>query len=191
MRPGGSLPAWGRAPQPGTLLRNPALARTLQAHCRGWEGRLLQGGRRPERISAYLEREGGYLREAISHPIPPPGWSLFQSSTKVTRILVLPPNTQGIAQLQLLEMAKGLGLGRDGSDRRGLPSHSHRAEEVGFCRPKPLGGRSGLRDIPVDRVAGRSVPGRAGRHGGDGAAAHRSVTSGGRGSNAGGAGLPP
>lgn len=99
----------GEPPQPGSLLRNPALARTLQLIAADGKDGFYRGD--PARtISGYLEREGGYLREAdfASHSSTwvEPLSVEYEGHT----VLVLPPNTQGIAQLQLLEMAKGHGL---------------------------------------------------------------------------------
>jgi gamma-glutamyltranspeptidase/glutathione hydrolase len=97
--------AGGEPPRTGTLLRNPALARTLRAIAeRGKDG--FYRGAPARSISAYLERNGGYLREGdfASHAST---WvEPISKSYLGHRIFVLPPNTQGIAQLQLLQMAK-------------------------------------------------------------------------------------
>lgn len=100
----------GTAPPPGTLLRNPALAETLREIARRGKDGFYRGAA-ARSISQYLEAEGGYLREEdfASHSSTwvEPLSSEYEGHT----ILVLPPNTQGLAQLQLLTMAAEHGLG--------------------------------------------------------------------------------
>jgi gamma-glutamyltranspeptidase/glutathione hydrolase len=99
----------GEPPEVGSLLRNPALAETMRLLAREGKDGFYRGP--PARtISAHLEREGGYLRETdfASHAST---WvEPLSLEYEGHRILVLPPNTQGLAQLQLLEMAKAFDL---------------------------------------------------------------------------------
>lgn len=100
----------GEAPPPGTLLRNPALAGTLREIARGGKDGFYRGPA-ARSISRYLEGEGGYLREEdfASHTS---SWvEPLSSEYEGHTILVLPPNTQGVAQLQLLTMAAEHDLG--------------------------------------------------------------------------------
>ncbi|HEX9886850.1 MAG TPA: gamma-glutamyltransferase family protein [Longimicrobiales bacterium] len=95
----------GHAPPVGSLLRNPELARTLEAIAR--EGKAgFYGGAVAERLSEFIEAQGGMLR------VPDFG---VHASTWVEPLrgeylehtfLVMPPNTQGLAQIQMMEMAK-------------------------------------------------------------------------------------
>ena len=103
--PGLALYLPGGAPPPvGSLLKNPALAATLERIATdGKKG--FYHGFAAEAISAFLEREGGYLRAAdfAAHETT---WTAPIEGTYLDhRILVLPPNTQGIAQIALMEMA--------------------------------------------------------------------------------------
>jgi gamma-glutamyltranspeptidase/glutathione hydrolase len=94
----------GSPPPIGSLLKNPALAATLEKIAReGKDGFYL--GEPARAISAFLEREGGYLRveDFAAHKTT---WDApIEGSYLDHRILVLPPNTQGIAQISLMEMA--------------------------------------------------------------------------------------
>ena len=85
-------------------MKNPALAETLRAIADDGKDGFYRGAP-AQSISRYLELEGGYLREEdfASHTSTwvEPLSSEYEGHT----ILVLPPNTQGIAQLQLLTMA--------------------------------------------------------------------------------------
>ena len=94
----------GSPPPVGSLLKNPALAGTLERIAsEGKDGFYL--GDPAQKIAAFLEREGGYLRtpDFAAHETT---WSApVEGSYLDHRILVLPPNTQGIAQISLMEMA--------------------------------------------------------------------------------------
>ena len=92
-------------PKVGTLLRNPQLANSLEIVAdQGKEG--FYNGSIAQKLSAFITEQGGYLRlgDFASH-----------SSTWVTPLrgdylnhefVVMPPNTQGVTQLALFEMAK-------------------------------------------------------------------------------------
>ena len=94
----------GSPPPVGSLLKNPALAATLERIAEeGKNGFYL--GKPAEAISAFLEREGGYLRTADFAAHETTWTSPVEGTYLDHRVLVLPPNTQGIAQIALMEMA--------------------------------------------------------------------------------------
>ncbi len=94
----------GSPPPVGSLLKNPALAETLEQIAKeGKDG--FYRGRPAEAISAFLEREGGYLRAADFEAHETTWTDPLEGAYLGHRILVLPPNTQGMAQLSLMEMA--------------------------------------------------------------------------------------
>lgn len=101
--PGGSPPAVG------SLLRNPALASTLELIAEHgaagfYEGPVAQA------LARFVESEGGYLR-ARDFPILEPTWvEPLDREYLGYRFFVLPPNTQGMAQIQMMEIAKSLGI---------------------------------------------------------------------------------
>ena len=108
----------GEPPPVGSLLRNPALAATLERiAAEGRDG--FYRGFVAERLTAFLEGEGGYLRapDLAAHTTT---WvEPLRGDYADFTMLVLPPNTQGIAQLQLFEMAKAFdlaGMGRGSAD---------------------------------------------------------------------------
>ena len=98
------LPA-GSAPEVGTLLINKPLAASLETVAR--EGKTgFYKGTIGKRLAAFIAEQGGHLRanDFVSH-----------SSTWVTPLrgdyldhtfIVMPPNTQGMTQLALMEMSK-------------------------------------------------------------------------------------
>ena len=92
-------------PTVGSLLRNPQLANSLEIVAdQGKEG--FYNGSIAQKLSAFITEQGGYLRQ---------GDFASHSSTWVTPLrgdylnhefFVMPPNTQGVTQLALFEMAK-------------------------------------------------------------------------------------
>ena len=95
----------GSAPPVGSLLKNEALGKTL--------GQIAGGGKQAyyngpiaQTLAAFMEREGGHLRASdfASHEST---WvEPLRGDYLGLTFLVMPPNTQGIAQLSLMEMAK-------------------------------------------------------------------------------------
>lgn len=93
------------APAVGTLLRNPALGRTLRTLAAQGPG-ALYGGEVGRAIGDFLEREGGYLRpgDFARHSVD---WTEPISTEYLgQRVFALPPNTQGLTLLQQMEMAE-------------------------------------------------------------------------------------
>jgi len=94
----------GSPPPVGSLLRNPALARTLERVAQEGKAGFYRGPV-AESLASFLEAEGGYLRagdfaDHTSTWVDP----LF-ADYHGYRLLVLPPNSQGVAQLMFAEMA--------------------------------------------------------------------------------------
>lgn len=100
----------GAAPPVGSLLRNPALATTLERIAR--EGRAgFYEGPVAQAISTFVADQGGYLRapDLAAHRSD---WVTPLSVDYLDHtFLVLPPNTQGLTQLQQMEMAKSFAFG--------------------------------------------------------------------------------
>ncbi len=93
-----------RAPPVGSLLRNPALGATLRAVGQGGKAAFYHG-ETAERLAAFLDSAGGALtaQDLRSHEST---WVEPLSGEYLdARLHVLPPNTQGIAQLALGGMA--------------------------------------------------------------------------------------
>ena len=99
----------GEPPPVGGLLRNPELATTIERIARdGSDG--FYRGFVAERLAAFLDAEGGYVRAADLAAHTTTWVEPLRGGYEGYTMLVLPPNTQGIAQLQLFEMAKSFDL---------------------------------------------------------------------------------
>ncbi len=114
---GGSLNEPGRAlylpggepPRVGSLLKNPALAETLERIGRqGAEG--FYEGPVAAALTTFLEDQGGYLRAEDLRAHRTRWVEPLEGSYEGHRMLVLPPNTQGFAQLQQFAMAETFDL---------------------------------------------------------------------------------
>ena len=95
----------GNAPPIGTLLKNEALGTTLQRIANeGREG--FYTGEVAKRLAGFIEELGGHLRveDFAAHSST---WvSPLRGDYLNHSFLVMPPNTQGVAQLSYMEMAK-------------------------------------------------------------------------------------
>ena len=111
------MPA-GRAPAEGELFRNPALARTLRDLAAS--GRpFVRSGRFAEAIVAYSRANGGFFGSEDFERNEPTWVEPVSSDYRGYTVWELPPNSQGIAALQclnLLETFDLASLGRDSAD---------------------------------------------------------------------------
>jgi gamma-glutamyltranspeptidase/glutathione hydrolase len=103
----------GRAPRHGELFRNPGLAETLEQVASG--GReVFYRGDIARRVDVFMREVGGYIRyedfaEHKSEWVEP-----VSVNYRGYDVWELPPNTQGIAALQMLQLLKGFDLRKAG-----------------------------------------------------------------------------
>ncbi|SFE99143.1 gamma-glutamyltransferase [Alteribacillus iranensis] len=93
----------GKAPREGEIFKNPKLARTLQKIAAGGRDAFYKGDIAKE-IAAYVEKEGGLLREEdfFHHTST---WVYPISTTyKGYEMYQIPPNGQGLTTLELLNI---------------------------------------------------------------------------------------
>ena len=95
----------GSPPPVGSLLKNPALARTLERIAREGKAGFYRGPV-AESLASFLEEEGGYLRAGDFADHTSTWVEPLSGTYHGYRLLVMPPNTQGIAQLMQTGMAK-------------------------------------------------------------------------------------
>ena len=139
----------GEPPPVGSLLRNPALAATLEriaadgrdGFYRGWVA---------ERLSSFLEAEGGYVRapDLAAHTTT---WvEPLRGGYRDYSMLVLPPNTQGIAQLQLFEMAKFFDLTAMGHNSASYLHTLVEMKKLAFADRDQWAADPDFTDLPLD-----------------------------------------
>ncbi len=141
----------GEPPPVGSLLRNPALAGTLERIATDGRDGFYQGFV-ADRIDAFLTAEGGYVRtpDLAAHTTT---WvEPLRGDYEDYTMLVMPPNTQGIAQLQLFEMSKSF-------EMKGMRHNSARylhtlieMKKLAFADRDQWAADPEFSDIPLDRL---------------------------------------
>lgn len=99
----------GDAPRVGALLRNPALAGTLRRIAAEGPG-VLYGGDVGARIAAFVEAGGGHLRAEDFRAHRSTWTEPIGVDYLGHRVLAFPPNSQGVTQLQQMQMASRFDL---------------------------------------------------------------------------------
>jgi gamma-glutamyltranspeptidase/glutathione hydrolase len=100
----------GNAPEEGSLFRNPDLARTLRDLQTGGR-RAFYEGRVARTIDSYMRRIGGWIRyeDLAGHRGEWVGPLCVDYRTGVA-LCELPPNTQGVSALQMLQILRGFDM---------------------------------------------------------------------------------
>ena len=103
----------GHAPAEGEVFRNPALARTLRLIA--GQGRdAFYRGELADQIDAFMRAHGGYLRKADLEKHTSTWVEPASVNYRGYDVYELPPNSQGIAALQMLNILEGFDLARLG-----------------------------------------------------------------------------
>ncbi len=141
----------GRAPRKGEIFRNPNLANTLELIAQSGRAEFYQGGI-ARTIDAYMKRVGGFLsyEDLAEHRSE---W-IAPVSTRYRGYTVweLPPNSQGIAALQMLNILEGFDLTGMGF---GSAAHLHvltEAKKLAFEDRAKFYADPAFNDIPVQRL---------------------------------------
>jgi len=99
----------GAPPPVGSLLKNPELAASLETIAR--QGKVgFYSGPIGRRLAAFVEEQGGHLRFGDFQAHASTWVEPLREEYLGRTILVMPPNTQGPAQVAYMEMAKSHGL---------------------------------------------------------------------------------
>jgi gamma-glutamyltranspeptidase / glutathione hydrolase len=104
-----TLDGKGRTPAKGDIFKNPDLAKTLRLI--GEKGRdVFYKGQIADRIDAFMETNGGFLRKADFEKHTSTWVEPVSTNYRGYDIFELPPNGQGIATLQILNILEGFDL---------------------------------------------------------------------------------
>jgi gamma-glutamyltranspeptidase/glutathione hydrolase len=110
-----------RAPAKGEIFRNPRLARTLEAIAEGGRDAFYKGDI-AKRIESYMRANGGYLTAADMAAHRSEWVQPVSTNYRGYDVWELPPNTQGVAALQMLNILEAYDLKSMGF---GSPEYLH------------------------------------------------------------------
>ncbi len=111
----------GKAPAKGEIWKNPHLANTLEAIARGGRDAFYKG-RIAQAIADYMKAQGGFLSAADLAAHHGEWVEPVSVNYRGVDVWELPPNTQGIAALEMLNILEGYDLKSYGF---GSPEHVH------------------------------------------------------------------
>lgn len=141
----------GEPPAVGSLLKNPALAATLERIAREGEDGFYRGPV-AERLAAFLEAEGGYLRTSDFAAHTSTWVEPLRGTYLGHEMLVMPPNTQGITQLQLFGMAKAHPLQEMGHNSARYLHTLVELKKLAFADRDRWVADPEMADLPIDRL---------------------------------------
>ncbi len=141
----------GRAPRKGEIWKNPNLANTLEAIAEGGRD-AFYAGEIARTIGRYMLDQGGFLSvddlgEHRGEWVDP-----VSSSYRGYDVWELPPNGQGIAALQILNILEGFDLASHGF---GSPDHVHlfvEAKKLAFEDRARYYADPEFADVPIERL---------------------------------------
>ncbi len=108
-----TLDSKGRAPAKGDIFKNPALAHTLRLI--GEKGRdVFYTGEIADKIDAFMQANGGYLRKTDFKQHTSTWVEPVSTNYRDYDVFELPPNGQGIATLEMLNLLEGYDLKKMG-----------------------------------------------------------------------------
>ena len=121
----------GRAPKKGEIFRNPLLANTLRKIAEGGRDAFYEGDI-ARTIDAYMRRNGGFLsyRDMAEHTST---WvEPVSTNYRGYDVWELPPNGQGIAALQILNILEGFDIKGMGFGSKEYIHHFLEAKKLAF-----------------------------------------------------------
>ncbi len=138
----------GRAPAKGEIFRNPRLAKTLQRIAEGGRDEFYRGDIARE-IAAYMKEQGGFLTydDMAAHTSE---WvAPLSTDYRGYTVWELPPNGQGIAALQILNILEGYDIAAMGHDSAEYLHHFVEAKKLAFEDRARFYADPDFVDIPV------------------------------------------
>jgi len=149
----------GRAPRKGEIFRNPALAKTLQQIAEGGRDVFYKGDV-ARAIDAFMKREGGFLsyRDLAEHTSE---WvEPVSTDYRGYEVWELPPNGQGIAALQILNILESYDLSAMGFGSADYVHYFVEAKKLVFEDRARWYADPDFNDIPVQELISKEYAAR-------------------------------
>jgi gamma-glutamyltranspeptidase/glutathione hydrolase len=141
----------GAAPPVGSLLKNPALARTLEGVASHGKSAFYEGDV-ARRLSAFIAAEGGHVRAADFAEHASTWVRPLEGEYLGHTILVMPPNTQGVAQLSYMGMAQTYDLAGMGMNSADYLHTLIEVKKLAFADRDRWVADPESADVPVERL---------------------------------------
>jgi len=141
----------GRAPRKGELWRSPGLARTLRAIAKG--GReAFYGGEVARTMAEYVQAQGGFLSEDDLARHEGEWVEPVSTTYRGVELWELPPNGQGIAALQILNILEGYDVAGMGFGSADYIHHFVEAKKLAFEDRARFYADPAMAEVPVDTL---------------------------------------
>jgi len=140
----------GRAPKEGERFRNPALAKTLRLL--GEKKRSFWEGEFADAIVAFSKANGGFFakEDFVRHRST---WDApISTSYRGYDVWELPPNTQGLAALQMLNVLEGFDLAKMGRDSADFWHVMVEAKKLAYADRARFYADPAFAKVPVERL---------------------------------------
>ena len=145
----------GRAPRKGEIFKNPNLARTLSALVESGRDAFYEGAI-ARTIAAYMKEQGGYLDAADLAAHHSEWVEPVSTSYRGHDVWELPPNGQGIAALQILNILEGYDLAAMGFGSAEYIHHFVEAKKLAFEDRARFYADPAFNEIPVEWLISKS-----------------------------------
>jgi gamma-glutamyltranspeptidase/glutathione hydrolase len=122
----------GHAPKPGQIFSNPNLAASLESIARGGRDAFYKGPL-AERIAQDLQKRGGLLTTADFAAHTSDWVKTISTSYRGYDVHEMPPNTQGIVALEMLNILEGFDLKGMGHNSGAYLHHLVEAKRIAFA----------------------------------------------------------
>ncbi|MEM7417377.1 MAG: gamma-glutamyltransferase [Gemmatimonadota bacterium] len=141
----------GAPPPVGTILSNPELAASLESIARGGKTAYYRGDI-ARTLSAFVEDLGGHLRMQDFENHTSTWVEPLRGNYLDHTIVVMPPNTQGPAQLSLMEMAKAFDLAAMGHNSDAYLHTLVELKKLSFADRDRWVADPEMADVPIARL---------------------------------------
>ena len=145
----------GRPPQKGQIFKNPFLAKTLKAIAiQGKSG--FYEGEIAKKISDFIIEQGGFLSEWDLKNHQSEWVNPVSTNYRGHDIWELPPNGQGIAALQILNILEGFDIEAMGFGSAAYIHHFVEAKKIAFADRAKYYADMDFNEIPVDYLISKT-----------------------------------